>query len=75
MDQVEEYKKQSGHMERTPKINFPYKGSLRRFTNTSQPSCLSVNYIRPMQSMWENCQPQTYFHWMRVRSDKLQVET
>ena len=36
-----------------PKIEFPYTGSLRRFTKTIQPSCLRVNYIRPIQSMWE----------------------
>ena len=40
----------SCHMEK-----FPHKSSLRRLTNTSQPSCLGVNYIQPMQSMWENC--------------------
>ena len=68
MDQVGECKRQSCHMERpqtheTKEIRFPYKSSLRRLTNTSQPSCLRVNYIRPMQSMWGNCQPQTYSHW------------
>ena len=29
---------------RTQKIKFPYKGILQHFTNTSQPSCLGVNY-------------------------------
>ena len=65
IDQVGECKRQSlSHG--TQKIKFPCKGCLQRFTNTSQPSCFEVNYIRPMQSMWENCQPQTYSHWMRV---------
>ena len=55
-------------------IKFPYKNSLWSLTNTSQPSCLGVNYIRPMQSMWENCEPQTYSHLMWVRSKKLYLE-
>ena len=80
MDQVGECKRQSCHMERpqahgTKEIKFPHKSSLWCLTNTSQPSCLGVNYIRPMQSMWENCQPQTYSHWMWVRSKKLYLET
>ena len=41
----------------TKEIKFPHKSSLQRLTNTSQPSCLEVNYIRLMQSMWENCEP------------------
>ena len=48
------------------KNEFPHKCSLWMFTNTNQPSCLGVNYIWPMQSMWENCNPQTYSH--RIRS-------
>ena len=56
MDQVGECKRQSCHMERpqahgTKKIKFPHKSSLRCLTNTSQPSCLGVNYIWPIQSM------------------------
>ena len=47
-----------------PNTEFPYKGIPGRFTNTSQPSCLGVNYIWPIQSVWENCLPQTYSHWM-----------
>ena len=39
------------------KIKFPYRGSLRHLTNTSQPLGFGANYIRPLQSMWENCQP------------------
>ena len=78
MDQVEKYKRQSCLMggpqaHGSQNIKFPYKGNLRRFTNTSQPSCLGVNYIQPMQSMWENYQ-QIYSHWMRVCSKKLNVE-
>ena len=34
------------------KIKFPHKSSQWRLTKTSQPSCLGVNYIRPMQTMW-----------------------
>ena len=44
---------------------------VRRLTNTSQPSCLGVNNIQPMQIMWENCEPQTYCHWLWVRSKEL----
>ena len=80
MGQVGECRRQGCHMgwpkaHRSPKIKFPYKGGLPHFTNISQHSCLEVNYIRPMQSMKENCQPQTYSHWMRVCSKKLHVET
>ena len=80
MDQVGECERQSCHMEwpqahGTQKIKFPYKGSLCCFTKTCKPSCLGVNYIQPMQSMWENCRPQTYSHWMRVCYKKLHVET
>ena len=57
------------------KIKFPYKGSLRHFTNTSQPSCLGVNCIQPIQSIWEKSQPQTYSHWMQECCKKLHVET
>ena len=46
----------------TKEIKFHHKSSLRCLTNTSHPSCLGVNYIRPMQCMWENCEPQTYSH-------------
>ena len=43
VDQVVECKRQSCHMgwpqaHGTQKMKFPYKGSLRRLTNTSQPS-------------------------------------
>ena len=67
VDQVGECKRQSCHMEwpqahGTKKIKFPHKSSQRHLTNTSQPLCLGVNCIWPMQSMWENCQPQTYTH-------------
>ena len=72
MDQVGECQKiEHG----TPKIEFPYNRSLRCFTNTRQPACLGVNYVRPMQSIWENCQPQTYSHWMRVCAKNQPVET
>ena len=79
MDQVGECKRQSCHMGQpqthgTQNTKFPYKGSLQTFTNTGQPSCLGVNYIRPMQNTWEKFQPQTYSYWMRAGSKKLHVE-
>ena len=49
----------------TKEIKFSHKSSLRRLTKTSQPSCLGVNHIQLMQSMSENCPPQTYSHIRR----------
>ena len=59
----------------TKENKFPHKSSLQRITNTSQPSCSGVNYIWLMLSMRENCEPQTYSHWMWVHSKKLYLET
>ena len=55
--------RKQGPSGRVQKTELSYKSSQRRLTNTSQP-CLGVDYIRPMQCMRENCQPQIYSHWM-----------